>query len=94
MDTDSGKRRRMKTVLEAIKSDSILTEEGVPYTEEELKEQFNVKITGFFPYINVDLAPRSGEGHDYMFRINIVTGKVEQNSIAIGEVIPMSRDEI
>lgn len=81
-------RAHMKRVLKAISQNSILRWEGVPDTEEELMEAFEVKITSDESTLFVDLAPRSGEGHDYMFRIDLKTGKVIENSITIGEIIP------
>jgi hypothetical protein len=81
-------RAHMKIVLKAISQNSVLRWEGVPDTEEELMEAFEVKITSDESTLFVDLAPRSGEGHDYMFRIDLKTGRVIDNSITIGEIIP------
>jgi hypothetical protein len=77
----------MERVLKAISQNSILRWEGVPDTEEELMEAFEVKVTSDESTLFVDLAPRSGEGHDYMFRIDLKTGRVIVNSITIGEII-------
>jgi hypothetical protein len=78
----------LKTVIVAIRANHIMGCEGVPETERELLDTFNVKILSKEKIIHVDLAPKSREGHDYAFSIDRKTGKIIETSIVIGELIP------
>lgn len=78
----------LKLVVEAIQKDDLLRHEGIPDTVEDLLLELDVKLTPMETYLLVDMAPKSGMGHDYMFRVDLETGRVISNTIAIGEIIP------
>ena len=78
----------LKILVDAIKSNDVLMHEGLPVTVEEFLDEFNVKLTAMETTLHVDIAPKSGEGHDYMFQIDLETGKVNSEGIAIGEILP------
>ncbi len=75
-------------VLEAIQASQIMCAEGIPRTEEEFHRYYNIKINSTAEALLVDIWPKSGIGHDYGFSIDNKTGKIIENSIAIGEIIP------
>jgi len=77
----------LEILVEAILMEDLLRHEGIPDTVEEMLEEFDVKLTPMETYLLVDMAPKSGEGHDYMFRIDLESGKVISNTITIGEVL-------
>ena len=60
--------RYLKRVIEAILRDELLRNEGLPKKEEEMLEYFHIKITWRVLFLDVDLAPKSGMGHDYFFQ--------------------------
>ena len=78
----------LKFLVEAIQKDDVLRREGIPDILEEILEEFDVKLTTIETYLLVDMAPKSGEGHDYMFRVDMGSGKVITNTLTIGEIIP------
>ena len=78
----------MDVLINAIQQEPILSDEGLPITTEALLDEFNIKITRSGITLHVDMAPKSGEGHDYMFTVNTDTGLIDPKSIAIGEVLP------
>ncbi len=84
----------LRMVLEAIQREPLLLNEGLPTTEEAFLEEFHIKIDRKNITVHVDIAPKSGEGHDYMFSINTLTGKINSDSITIGELIPEPVDEL
>lgn len=86
--------RHLKRVIDAIQRESIFCNEGIPTIEEALLEEFNVRINRKGITLHVDLAPKSGKGHDYMFSVNILTGKIDKNSITIGELISEPEEEL
>ncbi|MHA1147937.1 MAG: hypothetical protein ACTSR8_06795 [Promethearchaeota archaeon] len=51
-------------------------------------EEFNITIYNKKTRYDIDLGPKSGEGHDFQFSINKVTGRLDKDSLAVGEVIP------
>ena len=55
-------------------------------------DEFYIKINWKVLVLDVDLAPKSGEGHNYMFSVNILTGKIDPDSISIGEIEPEPMD--
>ena len=79
--------RYLKRVIEAIHRDELLGNEGFPDREEEMLDEFNVIITWRGIFLEVDISPKSGMGHDCMFSVNILTGKINPDSISIGELI-------
>ena len=78
----------LEAAIKAIQQEPILLNEGLPTTREELLDEFNIKITRSGVTLHIDMGPKSGEGYDYMFTVNTLTGKIDPNSIAIGEVLP------
>ena len=79
--------RYLKRVIEAINRDELLGNEGFPETDEEMLEKYYVKITWRGLFLEVDIYPKSGMVHDCMFSVNIITGKINPDSISIGELI-------
>lgn len=54
----------------------------------EYMEEFVVTIKdGESRYI-IDLNPKSGEGHDFLFSVDKNTGRIDMQSLAVGEVLP------
>ncbi len=56
------------------------------YGLEELTKDSRITITETTEEIYVDMAPTSGGGHDFSFDINKSTGKMDPNSVCIGEI--------
>jgi hypothetical protein len=78
----------LKTVVDAIQAEELMRHEGLPDTVEMFLEYFNIKIIPMDSALSVDIWPKSGEGHDYMFRVDKEAGKIIYDSLAIGEILP------
>ena len=73
----------------AISQDAeFLYAEGYPGILEEWIPDSLITLTEGHSRIHVDVAPRSGEGHDASFSIDKATGLLDRGSLAVGEVIP------
>ncbi len=55
-----------------------------------LEKEFVVTIRESGDYYEVDLGPRSGEGHDFNFRVSKETGAI--SDLAVGEIEPEPDD--
>ena len=64
--------RHINKIVKAINAEELLAGEGLPSTSEALLEEFYVKVEATGRFLSVDMAPKSGEGHDYMFRVGIL----------------------
>ncbi|MCX5686735.1 MAG: hypothetical protein NTW09_04680 [Candidatus Omnitrophica bacterium] len=53
---------------------------------DSLIKEMRITITDKGAYYAVDMAPRSGQGHDFSFTIDKGTGR--RSEVAIGEVLP------
>ena len=54
----------------------------------EYLEEFVVTIKDVKSLYDIDLNPRYGAGHDFSFSVDKSTGRVDRQSLAIGEISP------
>ena len=59
----------------------------------EYTEEFVVTIKDAESLYDIDLNPKSGEGHDFSFSVDKSTGRIDRQSLAIGEVLPEPEDD-
>ena len=64
-----------------------LEAEGLTGGLKEFSEDLNITIYNRKTVFEIDLGPKSGEGHDFQFSISKITGKLDKDSLAVGEVI-------
>lgn len=62
-------------------------------TLEDYLEDSYVTIFVSLKEFTLDIAPKSGEGHDFSFCINRLTGKVDEGSMMVGELISEPDDD-
>jgi hypothetical protein len=79
-------------VIDTTRSKSILLDEGLPVTRDELLEEFDARIKEEADGLIVDLAPYSVERHDYFFKVDKETNGVTEGVI-IGEIEAIAREE-
>lgn len=82
------KKKIIEIVNKSLKKDAkFLASEYMEDNLEDYLKDFNVTIHVSTLHFVVDLGPKSGEGHDFNFEINRVTGRINQDSLVVGEVI-------
>ena len=59
----------------------------------EYTEEFVVTIKDVKSLYDIDLNPKSGAGHDFSFSVDKSTGRIDRQSLAIGEVLPEHEDD-
>ena len=75
-------------INEAIKQDKeFLEEEGLIGDLKDFTDDLYVRIFDYGSKFEVDLGPKSGEGHDFNFIVKKRTKKLVKDSLAIGSVI-------
>ncbi len=82
-----------RTIIETIddalqKAREFLKKECLDASLQACLREFNVTVHVTGLAYAVDLAPRSGEGHDFSFRVDKATGLLDTSSLCTGEVIP------
>jgi hypothetical protein len=86
-------KKIIASVNKSLKKDAkFLASECLEDNLEDYLKDFHVTIHVSNLHFVVDLGPKSGEGHDFNFEINRVTGKINQDSLAVGEVIKEPRE--
>ena len=59
----------------------------------EYLDEFIVTIKDTKSLYDIDLNPKSGAGHDFSFSVDKSTGRVDRQSLAIGEILPEPEDD-
>ena len=59
----------------------------------EYTEEFVVTIKNAESRYYIDLNPKSSAGHDFFFSVDKSTGKIDRQSLAVGEVLPEPEDD-
>ena len=73
----------------AIEADSqFFASETLSGTLKEYSGEFIVTISESETSYRIDMAPRSGEGHDFGFAVDKDSGKVDRGSLVVGQVEP------
>ncbi len=85
---DRKKRKIIDIVNETLANDQDFLElECLSGDLEEYTKDFHIKLIEKGTKNIVDLAPKSGEGHDFMFFIRKKTKRIDRDSLSVGSVI-------
>lgn len=83
------KETAIDIVNKAIELDAdFLEPECLVGSLKEYTEDFIVTIKDAKSLYDVDLNPKSGAGHDFSFSVNKSIGRIDRESLAIGEILP------
>lgn len=93
-DNNGAKVTAIDKVNKAIELDAdFLESECLVGGLKEYLDEFIVTIKDTKSLYNIDLNPKSGAGHDFSFSVDKSTGRIDRQSLAIGEILPEPDDE-
>lgn len=75
-----------------VRDSAFLGADELAATLEGCLSEFSVTITVGPDSYEVDLAPRSAEGHDFQYTVRKSTGEIDRGSLVVGEVEPEPED--
>jgi hypothetical protein len=92
--TDESRKHEVVNIINyAIEQEKeFLQQEGLIGNLKDYGSDLNIKIIDRGTKFEVDLGPKSGEGHDFNFVVRSRSKKLIKESLAIGEVIPEPED--
>ena len=93
-DDDDAKETAIDKVNKALELDAdFLEPECLVGGLKEYLDEFIVTIKDTKSLYDIDLNPKSGAGHDFSFSVDKSTGRVDRQSLAIGEILPEPEDD-
>ena len=93
-DDDDAKETAIDKVNRALELDAdFLEPECLVGGLKEYLDEFIVTIKDTESLYDIDLNPKSGAGHDFSFSVDKSTGRIDRQSLAVGEVLPEPEDD-
>ena len=91
---DDAKETAIDKVNKALELDAdFLEPECLVGGLKEYLDEFIVTIKDTKSLYDIDLNPKSGAGHDFSFSVDKSTGRIDRQSLAVGEVLPEPDDD-